>query len=244
MNRCGVRWLLATAFAWGLSLVGTAALHAAPIYNIVSFDANDATTSSSTSVMYDPNLVTITVAPGLSGTTASQLLSLQTVNSAAGTGKTGARFQNTDVDAAQTNGTLIVDPSANYMQFGVGGGAGGIRLDSLTFQAKKATTSVSTRGYNVVVSVDGGAYTALGSANLTADRNSPAFDSVSLSLTGPAFQGISSVDFRVNTTGSNGVEYTNFAINGTTPEPSAIALLGAAFTAASLRRRRRRCRGA
>jgi hypothetical protein len=91
----------------------------------------------------------------------------------------------------------------------------------------------------VVVSVNGGAYTALGSANVTADRNTAPFDSVSLSLTGPAFQGISSVDFRVNSTGG-GIEYTNFAINGTTPEPSAIALLGAAFAAASLRRRRRR----
>ena len=60
MNRYGVRWLLAAAFAWSLSLAGATALHAAPIYNIVSFDANDATTSSSTTVMYDPNLVTIT----------------------------------------------------------------------------------------------------------------------------------------------------------------------------------------
>jgi len=240
MNRYGVRWLLATAFAWGLSLIGATALHAAPIYNIVSFDANDATTSSSTAVMYDPSLVTTTVAPGLTGTSANQLLSLQTINPAAGTGKTGARFQNTDVDAAQTNGTLIADPSSNYFQFGVSGGAGGIRLDSLTFQAKKATTSVSTRGYNVVVSVDGGPYTALGSANLTADRNTPAFDSIVLPLTDSAYQGISSVDFRVNTTGANGVEYTNFAINGTAPEPSALALLGASSAAASLRRRRRR----
>jgi hypothetical protein len=217
-------------------------LHAAPIYNIVSFDANDATTTSSKTVQYDPGLVTITVAPGLNGTTASQLLTLQTINANAGTGTTGSRFQNTDVDAAQTNGTLIADATTNYFQFGVSGGGGGISLDSLSFQAKKATANAATRGYNVVVSVNGGAYTALGSANVTADRNTAPFDAVSLSLTGPAFQGISSVDFRVNSTGG-GIEYTNFAINGATPEPSATALLGATFAAASVRRRRR-CHGA
>lgn len=239
MSRFALRWLLAAALAWGLSRGGAGALHAAPIYSITSFDANDATTTSSKTVNYDPSLVTIVVAPGLTGTTANQLLALQTINGNAGINTSSPRFQNTDVDAAQTNGTLIADASANYFQFGVSGGGGGITLDSLSFQAKKATANAATRGYNVVVSINGGPYAALGSANLTADRNLPAFDSVTLNLPGAPVSGVSSVDFRVNSTGG-GIEYANFAINGTVPEPSALSLLGGTLAAASLGRRTRR----
>lgn len=149
----------------------------------------------------------------------------------------GNRFQNTDVNAAQTNGTLIADASGGGdFQFGIARGAGSINLTSLTFDAKKATAAASTRGYNVLVSVDGGPYMALGSANLVADRNS-GFDNIVLPTTGAGFTGVSSVNFRINSTGG-GVEYTNIAINGTVPEPCAWSLLGVAALAPLARRRR------
>ena len=238
VDRLPRRTFIATAVGLCLFVACAATSRAALLYNISSFDPNDATTTSSTSVQYDPNLVAITVAPGLTGTSATDLLALQTLNAGAGTGTTGSRFQNTDVDAAQTNGTLIADASANYVQFGITGGAGSINLTSLTFDAKKATAGVATRGYNVVVSVDGGPYTPLGSANLVADRNAAPFDNVVLPTTGAGFTGLSSVNFRINSTGG-GVEYTNIAINGTVPEPAGLSLLAVAALAPLARRHRR-----
>ena len=205
-----------------LTLMASAGFsQAAVLYTISSFDPTDATTPSSITVDYDPALVAITTAPGLTGTTAVQLGQLQTINSGATTGTAvpgDTRFRNTDVDVAQTNGTLLVDATAAtlYFQFGISGGNSSLTLTDLVFQAKKGTTGVATRGYNVVFSINGGAYTALGSGNLTTDRNTGAFDTITLPLTDT---NVSSVDFRVNSTGSDGVEYANFTLNGV-PEPS------------------------
>jgi len=204
-----------------LTLMASAGFsQAAVLYTISSFDPTDATTPSSTTVDYDPALVAITTAPGLTGTTAVQLGQLQTINSGATTGTAvpgDTRFRNTDVDGAQTNGTLLVDATAAtlYFQFGISGGNSSLTLTDLVFQAKRGTTGAATRGYNVVFSINGGAYTALGSGNLTTDRNTGAFDTITLPLTDT---NVSSVDFRVNSTGG-GVEYANFTLNGV-PEPS------------------------
>lgn len=228
---------LSLCLAGGLLSAAVTSSPAAILYNIVSFDPDDATTTISNTVQYVPSVVSIVVAPGLTGTTAEQLLSLQTINPNAGSGTTGSRFQNSDFDAAQTNGTLIADASANYFTFGISGGAGLLTAESLTFQAKKATGGVATRGYSVQYSVDGGAFSLLGSANVTADRNTAPFDNVTLPLTGSSFQNISSIDFRVNSTGG-GVEYTNIAINGIIPEPSGFALTVLGGMLALGRRRR------
>lgn len=204
------------------------------LYKILP-DPNDSTTSSSTTVMYDPSLVAITVASELTGTSATELNSLQTLNAAATTGITGNRFQNTDRDAAQTSNTLLTDiGSGGYFQFGITGTAP-FDVTSLTFDAKKATGSTSTRGYSVQVSIDGGAYTALGGANLTADRNS-GFENIALPTTGTT--GITSVNFRISSTGG-GVEYTNLTINGTVPEPASMAGLAVGALALVMRRARR-----
>ena len=219
-----------------LSLAFAGLSQGAVLYTISSFDPTDAANVSSKTVNYDPSLVAITTNFGLIGTTAVELGTLQTVNTNLASAA-DPRFRNTDIDAAQTNGTLVADTNG-YFQFGVSGGMSLITLTDLTFNAKKATASVSTRGYAVTASVNGGAYTSIGTAaNLTADRSAAPFDTVVLSLAGAQFQNISSIDFRVKTSGG-GVEYANFTVNGAVPEPSA-AILGALSLAGLLTLRRR-----
>lgn len=239
LSRRPLSRLATIAAVSGLSLLAATQARAVILYSINSFDPDDATTTSSTTVAFDPALVSITVFPGLTGTTAQQLLTLQTLNPNAGTAIGGIRFQNTDSDIAQSNQTLITDASATgYFQFGVSGGNGALTLDNLVFDAKKATAAVATRGFNITASVNGGAYQPLGAANLTNDRNTATFDNVSLPLTGAGFQNISSVDFRVFSTGG-GIEYRDFAINGNIPEPASMSL-AAIGTAGLLGYRRRR----
>jgi hypothetical protein len=211
----------------------------AVLYNIQP-DPTDAAVTSSTTVMYDPALVAVTVAPGLTGTTAAQLNTLQTLNANATTGIAGNRFQNTDRDAAQSNNTLLTDAVTNtYYQFGISG-TELFDVTSLSFDAKNATTTAAGRGYSVQVSVNGGAYAPLGSGTVSAFRGStPAFDSVTLPTTGTT--GITSIDFRVTST-TGGVEYTNISINGTVPEPASAAGLALGAAALAVRRPRSRRR--
>ncbi len=221
-----------------LSLASAGLSHGAVLYTISSFDPTDAAASSSTTVQYVPGLVAITTVAGLTGTTATQLNNLQTINANASTGLAGSRFQNSDRDVNQTNGTLISD-TAGFFQFGVSGGMSAITLTNLTFNAKRATgDATSVRGYNITASVNGGAYNALGSGNLSADRSAAPFNTVPLLLTGAQYQNISSIDFRVASTGG-GIEYANFTLNGAVPEPSsALLFVLSASSILTLRRRR------
>ncbi|MGE9267628.1 MAG: hypothetical protein ACQKBY_05990 [Verrucomicrobiales bacterium] len=214
---------------------------AAVLYAINSFDANDAVTNSGASVDYNPDLVSVTVDAGLSGTSASQLNDLQTLFANAATQASGGgdrRFRNTDVDTNQTNGTLVTDSGGSdtvYFQFGVSGGGGAMDLTNLVFHAKKATSAVSIRGYRVLASIDGGTYALIGNANLAGDRNT-AFQEVDISLSGAQYQDIESIDFRIVSTGG-GIEYADFTLNGVVPEPGT-ACLGALAALGLLKRRR------
>ncbi|YCM46075.1 PEP-CTERM sorting domain-containing protein [Verrucomicrobiaceae bacterium 227] len=205
------------------------------LYNISSFNNNNSTASE----YWIPGITDITVATGLSGTDDAGLLSLQTLRADATTATSGApRFRNTESGQNNVRGTLTTDASSTqYFQFGILADDGtAINLTSLSFSAVRATGGTTVRGFDIDVSINGGAYTDLGAENVINSRNEglanydfPVIDT-----------GINSVDFRVYSTGG-GIEYTNFAINGSLdaiPEPSSAILAGLGTLALSLRRRR------
>ena len=111
-----------------------------------------------------------------------------------------------------------------------------MNLTDLAFDAVRATTSTSVRGYAVTVSVYGGAYVPLGAADIANNRND-GLEAFVLGMMGEEFQGFSSVDFRVFATGG-GIEWTDFEVNGAVvPEPATMSLL-ALGGMAMLRRRK------
>lgn len=86
-------------------------------------------------------------------------------------------------------------------------------LSSLTFDVMRGGAS-TPRGYDVRSSVDGFA-TSLGQADVGTAR--PAFTNVSIDLTSAAFQGLTTITFKIFSyspaTGSS-VDYDNFVVNG------------------------------
>jgi|GEM_PF-4840880 len=221
-----------------LLATGRATTEAAVLYNIASFDANDASSSSSTTVNYDASLVSITMASGITGSSAADLLALQNINPNAATSSAYPRFRNTDADTAQLNGTLVTDIDG-YFQFGIAAQAGQtLNLQSISLQAAQATAGNAGRGFNVQVSVDGGDWTSFTSQSLTNGRTLGLQD-LSYSLAGAAYQDIQSIDFRFQST-TGAVEYTNIAINGSlVPEPSRMIFLALACMGMCFSRRKR-----
>jgi hypothetical protein len=133
---------------------------------------------------------------------------------------------NTPKDAGRKSGYLLLEDTSTlkYMQFGLSAAPGTLDLTSLTFDALRGTTSTSTRGYDISVSVDGGGYSALAAADIAANRSSASPDNVSIDLSGGAYQDATSVDFRLSNYGGT-IEVTNFAVNGTIPEPATLGLV-------------------
>ncbi|YCM46074.1 hypothetical protein V2O64_08595 [Verrucomicrobiaceae bacterium 227] len=186
------------------------------LYNISSFNNNNSTASQ----YWIPGITDITVDPNLTGTDDAGLLSLQTLqNDPTTTTSGGPRFRNTEPDQNNVRQTLTTDASATqYFQFGIAGGNGQIQLTNLTFDAVRATGGSTVRGFDIDVSVNGGAYIDLGASDVANNRND-GLAPFTLDLSSGDFQLISSIDFRVFSTGG-GIEYTNFAINGTLAPPA------------------------
>lgn len=224
--------IITTSIVLALS---AASANAAVLYNISSFN-NDGSTGTT---QWKAGITTITTAAGLTGTTDAELPTLQTISATPITSPqvNVLRFANL------ANPDNLIADTGGYFQFGItdnGDVSNNMDLTSLTFQAMRATTGTSVRGYTIEVSVDGGTYSLLGDdTDFTSNRND-GLESVTISLAGAAFQGASSVDFQVTGNGG-GMEYTNFAINGdivAVPEPSSTALLGLGGLALFLRRRK------
>lgn len=138
-----------------------------------------------------------------------------------------------------------------FFQIDVAAVSGTLDLESITFEGLRATGGSSQRGVEVLATVNGGAFSPLGSATtvvdldlITPNRNSSDAEDILGDLSAAAFQGVTSASFRFYGTneGSGGVEFGNISINGTlapVPEPSAIALLAIAGAGlAGLRRRK------
>ncbi len=227
------KWMM-VLLAVGMITAGTAS--ADILYEIDSFNNNN--TISTT--YWIAGITTINVASGLTGTTDAELPVLQTVcpdiNAQDQSGV--ARFANALAGSGDVRQTVTTDAfSGGYFQFGVTGGGGNMNLTDLAFDAVRATTSTSVRGYNIDVSIDGGAYVDLGAANITNMRDD-GLEAFVLDMTGAEFQGISSVDFRVFATGG-GIEWTDFEINGAiVPEPATMSLLALGGIAMLKRRKK------
>jgi hypothetical protein len=228
--------LITTTLA--MTLFATSANAASVLYNISSFN-NDGSTSP-TDRQWLIGKTTITVASGLTGTDDAGLVTLQNLQSDPTTASRTSvpRFMNAFVTGT-TPGVIVTDTSTGrYFQFGIAADSGNtIDLASLTFQTTRATTGTATRGYSISVSVDGGSYSLLGADSNVTNNRTNGLQNEDLSLAAMQFQGVSSVDFRVSSTGG-GMEYINFAINGdVVPEPSTLLLSGLGVLVL-LRRRR------
>lgn len=179
------------------------------LYHIASFN-NNGSTADNNGGNWKTGITTIIRASGITGTDDAGLLSLQTIAPNADTVAGGVRFRNVgDVNSlTASHGTVIAD-TTGYFQFGIAGND--IDLTNLTFKAVQATTSAATRGYKINVSINGAAYVDLAASNVANNRNN-GLQQFNIDMTGLA-RGLSSVDFRVYTTGG-GVEYTDFQVIG------------------------------
>ena len=193
-----------------LSITGI--VQADTLYNIATF--NHAGPQPKVKYWY-PGITTITSAPGITGTDDTGLFSLQTINVKADKSRRGPRFQNNNVGTDSPSGGMpgaITLSHGGYMQFGITGS--NIDLTSLTFQAMMACWNNDGRGYDIDISINGDDYIDLDAAILTNHRKNGGMNLFTIDLTGFP-RGISSVDFRLSSTGG-AVEYIDIKINGTT----------------------------
>jgi hypothetical protein len=192
------------------------------LYNIASFNNDD---SSNTATQWKTGITTITSIVGVTGTDDAGLVAFQTLQADPVTASRTSAPRFSNQDSASLSGTVITDASTTgYFGFGIVTDNPGesINLSSLSFQAARATTTSSVRGYNIDVSINGAAYIDFSAADV-ANNRSNGLEDFDLALTNT---GVTSVDFRIYSTGG-GMEYTNFAINGTViPEPAPLGLIG------------------
>lgn len=196
---------------------------------------------------YDPNVVTITTAPGVSA---------PATGSALGAGNTGLnRFWNTEwagFSLSSPNGPAIdnaTEFATGYFTWTVSAAGGdALNLSSLTFNSARGggDPATQTRGFRLYAEPEGGTFDlsdtpVLVVANETGTRTAPV--SRAADLTGTAFQGVRSVTFRyypLTPAVGNSMDFSNVTVNGVVvPEPSA-AGLGLVCAAALLRRQRAR----
>ncbi|BCU78414.1 PEP-CTERM sorting domain-containing protein [Luteolibacter sp. LG18] len=237
-------------FLLGTSLLASQA-QAAVIVNYIPPGSSGSSPSNApiNASTVDP-LVTAS-AIGDIGTGSAQLLSGSAgpIRTTLGTwtfGTDGWLFANASNDG--TNGTA--SSTADYFSFSLATpGTETLTLANLTFDYGVGTNSTAQSGtfyYAVFASVNGGAYSQVGSTfstgnlNLTQNTtNSIGNQSVNLS----SISGADSVDFRIwvgstNASSATGSIFRNIVVNGTVvPEPSA-ALLGCLGSLAVLLRRR------
>jgi hypothetical protein len=125
---------------------------------------------------------------------------------------------------APTTGALAA-ASGNYATFTLTSSTP-MDLSSLTFGGAYGLFS-NPAGYAVETSVDGFASYVTGAFS----SQSPAFSTDTVDLTGPQFQGLTSLTFRLETYVTNGgdAQYSDFTVNGAlaaVPEPNTLALAG------------------
>jgi hypothetical protein len=221
MNPESLLWRRLFPLACGACAIVITPAHGDILYSIPTF----ATGPGAAGKSYDPAIVSVVNHAGLSGTTAAQLLTLQTLNPAAGTSTGSPHFQNNvTVDATQTPGTLLTDvgtQNVSYFQFGTTADPGvDINPTSLSFDTRRATNVAGVdRKYTVQVSINGSSYTTIASeVPVTAVRGGAATH-VDVPLTNDMFQGGVTASFRIFTVGAGPLEFTNIALNGTLDQP-------------------------
>ena len=207
-SNCSLRKLALTV---GFMTAGLSSSQGDVLYAIESFNNN----ATDAEVWWTEGITTITVAPGLTGTTEEELLTLQTMTGEISpkdlSGAGGNRFRNGEPTQNSARGTLTTDLGRDnedrFWQCGVSGSAMG--LTNLTFDAVRATGGDSVRGYEIDISIDGGDYTTIATADITNNRGAglESFEiPINLSAT-------NSIDVRFYASGG-GIEWTNIAING------------------------------
>ena len=223
----------------GVALASMGSASGVVLYGISSFNNSNSTSGTADFI---EGITTISTVADLTGTTEAQLLALQTIKAAPLTTVGGSdRFRNSESPHNNTRGTLTTDSESQtnggYFQFGIDANDGfAVMTSDLMFDAVRATTGTSERGYRIEMSIDGGGFVEIGAGNVANQRN----DGLQTDITLPAeAKGADTIDFRIFATGG-GIEWTNFRINGEIapiPEPSSLILLG--LGAATVFRRRR-----
>ncbi len=135
--------------------------------------------------------------------------------------------------------------TTDYITFTVTPSAGLLNLQSLTLDIGRVFTGTYTAGYAVFSSVDS-FIAAIGSGSLTGA--SGVLTGVSLDLSGPSYQSLADVTFRIGLSdGNNGanssIRLDNLTLNGSVvvPEPHEYAVLaGLGLLGFAVRRRNRR----
>lgn len=237
-----------------VALAATASANAAVLYSVENTRAGGATSGN---FNYDAPLVTVTTALNTTGSNSTQLGGTLPVL-VAPSGGLGSRVRNNDQTGYLTfqsgADTFAVSSQATlngeYLLFTVTADPGyQLNLESLGFNARRATTGANARGISVWGATNGSSFTYtpagyLLQTNVTANRSSVTPDPFMVDLTGASYQGIDSITFRMFATGgttNHGMDLSGLTLNGTVspvPEPSAALLATAAATLGLLRRRR------
>lgn len=211
-----------------------ASSQAQPLYN-VQFGNQAGQTG-----VYMPDLVNVTVAPGVNGSSAQSILDTETVQD-----EVSAQFVFANDQPASnsiTGGPLRVEHNPGddvdetefeegYFLIEVAPNLGTFDLDNLTFEAQRATGGDSQRGFELYVETNGSAFDFNSSPQLLdidfepTNRNDGPTN-YDVDLTGLDFQGISSVAFRFYHTSAStgGMEFGNISLFGSGVDASALSL--------------------
>ena len=157
-----------------------------------------------------PPSVTVTNGQNAVGSTATDIGNDETVT---------GRFQLSHADGSQLSDTILFDQvggtvsganfGSNYWTFTIDSLGDSMNLESLTLSSVRATTSGSTRGYEIFAETDGDAF-AFGTSTLVFDIDEPnnrndGLNFHTIDLSAAEFQNIDSISFRIYGTGG-GVE--------------------------------------
>ena len=188
-------------------------------------------TTAETGAAYSP-----VVSGSLSGTPISDPAGAIAIEiSSAATAPPSAPFLRVDPQGNSTTPELAITNN-KYFQFTITPTTGTLLPQSLEFDAARGGAG-TPRGYAVRSSADNFAST-ISSADLATVR--PLFTHVTIPLTAPQFQGLSSLTFRVysySPAAGNSVDYDNIVFTAV-PEPTSAALLLGTLLPVALRRRR------
>lgn len=187
--------------------------YGAELYVISSFNNNN---SANGNIQWIAGITDISVAEGLVGTDDTGLFALQTVNIDADSEPNGLkanRFANSISHVKKYTGSITIDPTGGYMEFGISlidPASKDIVLTSLVFNALRSTDNNTKRSYTVVYSLDSGPFVDLQSKSVTNNRTT-GYEVCSIDLKKQVAS--ESIDIRVSSTGG-GIQFKDFVING------------------------------